>query len=39
MGTSEVAIEQAEKRGFDTGFTVTNPFNGGRYPSGSPISS
>ncbi len=26
MGTSEVAIEQAEKRGFDTGFRVKHPF-------------
>ncbi len=26
MGTSEVAIEQAEKRGFDTGFRVQHPF-------------
>ncbi|WP_237216563.1 leucine--tRNA ligase [Falsiroseomonas oryziterrae] len=26
MGTSEVAIEQAEKRGFDTGFRVAHPF-------------
>ena len=26
MGTSEVAIEQAEKRGYDTGFRVAHPF-------------
>jgi leucyl-tRNA synthetase len=26
MGTSEAAIEQAEKRGFDTGFRVQHPF-------------
>lgn len=26
MGTSEAAIEQAEKRGFDTGFRVAHPF-------------
>ncbi|MBL6078027.1 leucine--tRNA ligase [Belnapia sp. T18] len=26
MGTSETAIEQAEKRGFDTGFRVAHPF-------------
>jgi len=32
MGTSEVAIEQAEKRGFDTGFRVTHPFTGEEYP-------
>ena len=32
MGTSEVAIEQAEKRGFDTGFTVKHPFTGEEYP-------
>ncbi|WP_431282647.1 leucine--tRNA ligase [Humitalea sp. 24SJ18S-53] len=32
MGTSEVAIEQAEKRGFDTGFTVLHPFTGKAYP-------
>ncbi len=32
MGTSEVAIEQAEKRGFDTGFFVVHPFTGARYP-------
>ena len=32
MGTSEAAIEQAEKRGFDTGFRVKHPFNGRDYP-------
>jgi leucyl-tRNA synthetase len=32
MGTSEAAIEQAEKRGFDTGFRVKHPFNGCDYP-------
>ena len=32
MGTSEAAIEQAEKRGFDTGFRVKHPFNGQEYP-------
>ncbi len=32
LGTSEAAIEQAEKRGFDTGFSVINPLNGQRYP-------
>ncbi|MCX7367613.1 MAG: leucine--tRNA ligase [Alphaproteobacteria bacterium] len=32
MGTSEAAIEQAEKRGFDTGFKVKHPFNGQEYP-------
>ncbi|PZW46576.1 leucyl-tRNA synthetase [Humitalea rosea] len=33
MGTSEVAIEQAEKRGFDTGFRVAHPFiPGATYP-------
>ncbi len=26
MGTSEAAIEQAEKKGFDTGFRVAHPF-------------
>ncbi len=26
MGTSEAALETAEKRGFDTGFTVRHPF-------------
>jgi hypothetical protein len=28
MGTSEAVIEQAEKRGFDTGFRVRHPFDG-----------
>jgi leucyl-tRNA synthetase len=32
MGTSEAAIEQAEKRGFDTGFRVKHPLNGREYP-------
>jgi leucyl-tRNA synthetase len=32
MGTSEVAIEQGEKKGFNTGFTVKHPFNGREYP-------
>jgi leucyl-tRNA synthetase len=32
MGTSEAAIEQAEKRGFDTGFRVKHPFNGQECP-------
>jgi leucyl-tRNA synthetase len=32
MGTSEVAIEQGEKKGFDTGFTVKHPFTGEEYP-------
>ena len=32
MGTSEVAIEQGEKKGFDTGFTVKHPFTGQEYP-------
>lgn len=32
MGTSEAAIEQAEKRGFDTGFKVKHPFDGQDYP-------
>ncbi|RVT96653.1 leucine--tRNA ligase [Rhodovarius crocodyli] len=32
QGTSEAAIEQAEKRGFDTGFFVKHPFNGQEYP-------
>ncbi|MCA3323217.1 MAG: leucine--tRNA ligase [Roseomonas sp.] len=32
MGTSEAAIEQAEKRGYDTGFRVKHPFNGREYP-------
>jgi leucyl-tRNA synthetase len=32
QGTSEAAIEQAEKKGFDTGLRVTNPLNGQTYP-------
>ena len=32
QGTSEAAIETAEKRGFDTGLRVINPFNGETYP-------
>ena len=33
QGTSEVAIEQAEKRGFDTGFRVAHPFlEGASFP-------
>ncbi len=32
MGTSEAAIEQAEKRGFDTGFKVVHPFTGKEFP-------
>jgi len=32
QGTSEAVIEQAEKRGFDTGFRVEHPFNGKTYP-------
>ncbi len=32
MGTSEVVIEQGEKKGFDTGFTVKHPFTGQEYP-------
>ncbi|MBR0681785.1 leucine--tRNA ligase [Roseomonas eburnea] len=32
MGTSEAAIEQAEKKGFDTGFRVKHPFTGQEYP-------
>jgi leucyl-tRNA synthetase len=32
MGTSEVAIEQGEKKGFDTGILVRHPFNGRTYP-------
>ncbi|MDB5372238.1 MAG: leucine--tRNA ligase [Belnapia sp.] len=32
-GTSEVAIEQAEKRGYDTGFRVAHPFiEGASFP-------
>lgn len=32
LGTSEEAIEKAEKKGFDTGLKVTHPFNGESYP-------
>jgi leucyl-tRNA synthetase len=33
MGTSEAAIEQAEKRGFDTGLRVAHPFlDGASFP-------
>jgi leucyl-tRNA synthetase len=32
MGTSEAAIEAAEKRGHDTGFRVVHPFTGQDYP-------
>lgn len=33
QGTSEAAIEQAEKRGFDTGFRVAHPFiEGATFP-------
>ncbi|WP_194443510.1 leucine--tRNA ligase [Teichococcus aerophilus] len=32
LGTSEAAIEQAEKRGIDTGIRVKHPFNGQTYP-------
>jgi len=32
IGTSEEAIEKAEKRGFDTGLTVTNPFTQKSHP-------
>ena len=32
MGTSEAAIETAEKRGFDTGFQVRHPFDGRLVP-------
>jgi leucyl-tRNA synthetase len=32
MGTSEAAIEAAEKRGYDTGFRVVHPFTGREYP-------
>lgn len=31
-GTSEEAIEKAEKKGFDTGLTVTNPFTDKTHP-------
>jgi leucyl-tRNA synthetase len=32
LGTSEEAIEKAEKRGYDTGLKVTHPFTGALYP-------
>jgi leucyl-tRNA synthetase len=32
QGTSEAAIETAEKLGFDTGLRVVNPFNGENFP-------
>jgi leucyl-tRNA synthetase len=32
LGTSEAAIEAAEKRGHDTGFRVVHPFTGREYP-------
>ncbi|MBW6399215.1 leucine--tRNA ligase [Roseomonas sp. HJA6] len=32
MGTSEAVIEQAEKKGYDTGFRVKHPFTGEEYP-------
>ena len=32
LGTSEEAIEKAEKQGFDTGLTVKNPFTSERVP-------
>ena len=32
VGTSEEAIEKADKLGFDTGYTITNPMNGKDYP-------
>jgi leucyl-tRNA synthetase len=32
QGTSEAAIETAEKRGFPTGLFVKNPFNGENFP-------
>lgn len=32
VGTSEEAIEKAEKLGFNTGYTVTNPFTGEELP-------
>ncbi len=32
LGTSEAAIEQAEKRGFDTGLRVRHPFLPGTFP-------
>jgi leucyl-tRNA synthetase len=32
QGTSEAAIETAEKKGFDTGLKVTNPLSGATFP-------
>ncbi len=32
LGTSEEAIEKAEKKGFDTGLKVVNPFTGKEHP-------
>ncbi len=32
LGTSEEAIEKAEKQGFDTGLKVVNPFTGSEHP-------
>jgi len=32
IGTSEEAIEKADKLGFDSGLKVTNPFNSQQYP-------
>ena len=32
VGTSEEAIEKAEKLGFDTGYTITNPLTGNEHP-------
>jgi leucyl-tRNA synthetase len=32
MGTSEAVIEQAEKKGHDTGLRVRHPFTGAEYP-------
>jgi leucyl-tRNA synthetase len=32
LGTSEEAIEKAEKKGYDTGLKVLHPFTGAEYP-------
>jgi leucyl-tRNA synthetase len=32
LGTSEEAIEKAEKKGFDTGLVAVNPFTGSEHP-------
>jgi leucyl-tRNA synthetase len=32
LGTSEEAIEKAEKKGFDTGLKAVNPFTGSEHP-------